>query len=53
MLEARLRLRRIPLRRLQREFSGDAIDLSFVPPFLRCLQRSALRQAAPSVIELT
>ena len=52
-LEIRFRFRRIRLRRLERDFPGDAIDLGLAPPFLGCFhRRHRFANAAPSVIEL-
>ena len=52
-LEIRFRFRRIRLRRLKRDFAGDAMNLGFAPPFLGCFhRRHRFADAAPSVIEL-
>jgi hypothetical protein len=54
LLEIRLRLRRIRLLRLQRDFAGHAIDFGFEPPVLGCFHRGyRFANAAPGVIELT
>src|ERR1700676_891360 len=53
MLEIRLRFRHVPLRRLERDFTGNAMGLSLAPPFLGCLhRRHCLADAAPGIIEL-
>ena len=53
-LEIRLRFRRIRHRRHKRDFTGNAIDLGFAPPFFACFdRRQGFTDAAPSIIELT
>lgn len=53
MLEIRLRLRLIPLRRLERDFAGNAMNLGLAPSFLGCLHRChCVADAAPGIIEL-
>ena len=53
VLEIRFRFRRIRLRRLQRDFAGDAMDLGLAPSFLCCFRRRyRFANAAPSIIEL-
>src|SRR4029078_704675 len=53
MLEIRLRLRLVPLRRLERDFTGNAMSLSLAPSFLGGLYRRHCGvDAAPGVVEL-
>ena len=52
-LEIRFRFLRIRLRRLERDFAGDAIDLSFLPSLFRFFDRlDCFADKAPSVSEL-
>ncbi|WP_334402735.1 hypothetical protein [Bradyrhizobium sp. AZCC 2289] len=50
VLEIRLRFRHVSLRRLERDFAGNAMSLSLAPPFLGCVNRrlalSMQRQAS-------
>ena len=51
-VEIRFRFRCIRLRRVQRDFPGDAVDVGFAPPFLGCFhRRRCFANAAPSVID--
>src|SRR5260370_14276050 len=53
MLEKRLRFRHVSLRRLERDFTGNAMSLSLAPPFLGCVhRRHCFVDAAPGIIEL-
>src|ERR1700730_13263786 len=53
-LETGLRLCHVRLRQKQCDFSGNAIDLGFVPSLLRRLHCGhCLPNAAPAVLELT
>src|SRR5262249_13958755 len=53
LVEVRLRFRRIRLRRLQRDFAGNTIDLGLPPPFLTVLYCShRLANVAPCVVEM-
>src|SRR5208282_4454512 len=53
-VEIGFRLCDVGLRRKQGDFSGNAIDLGFVPPLLRGLHRGhRLADATPGEIELT
>ena len=52
-LEILLRFRSVRLRRLKRDFAGDAIDLGLAPPFLGCLyRRHRFANAVRGIIEL-
>jgi len=51
--ETGLRLCHVPLRRLELDFTGNAMSLSLAPSFLGCLHgRHCLADAAPGIIEL-
>src|SRR5882672_12589441 len=53
MLEIRLRFRHVSLRRLERDFTGNAMSLSLAPPFLGCVhRRHCFVDAAPGIVEL-
>jgi hypothetical protein len=46
------RLRCVPTRRLEFDFSRDAVDLGLAPPFAGCLRRrKRLANAAPSIVQ--
>ena len=52
-LEIRFSFRRVRLGRHQRDFTGQAIDLSLGPPFLGCFdRRDRFASAAPSLLYL-
>ena len=52
-LGMRFRFQRIRLRRLQGDFSGNAMDIGFVLTFVSCLQRNyGFADAARRFIEL-
>src|SRR5215207_71145 len=52
MLEIRLRFRHVSLRRLERDFTGNAVSLGLAPPFLGCVhRRHCFVDAAPGIIE--
>ena len=53
-LEIRFCFGRIGLGRLQRDFSGNPIDLGFVPFFLGCFRRRhCFANTAPGIIEFS
>src|SRR3954453_11955549 len=53
MLETGLRLLRVPLRRLERDFTGNAMSLGLAPAFPgRVHRRHCFVDAAPGIIEL-
>src|ERR1700716_3115158 len=53
MLEIRLRFRDVPLRRSERDFTGNAMRLSLAPSLLRGVHcRHCVVDAAPGIIEL-
>src|SRR5882672_6809329 len=53
MLEIRSGLRHVPLRRLEGDFTCNAMSLSLAPSFHACLhRRHCLADAAPGIIEL-
>ena len=53
-LEIQFRFRGISLRRLKCDFTGDPINLGFVPSFIGCFDSShCFANAAPGVIEFS
>ena len=52
--EAGLRFDRVALARPQGDFAGNAIELSFVPPLMRCFHYGRrFANADPGVVEMT